>query len=389
MDSHKRRAIVVGAGIAGLTAALRLRQIGWEPVIVERAPARRSGGYLLSLFGIGYDAAERMGLLPALRERRFDPFELRYVKPDGRPSFSVPGSSVQAMLGARSLLLLRGDVEDVLYQAVRDAIEVRFGTTPESVRQDAGGVSVELSDGTTVEAELLVGADGLHSRIRHLVFGPEERFRRDLDHMVAAFTMDQLPSGIRAGAITTLATTGRTVTVAGLGPHHAAAFFMYGNADPSGELAKGAHLAVAAAFGDLGWTVPDLVARLERSEAVYFDGVSQVSLVNWSIGRVVLLGDAAWCVSLFAGYGASLAIAGADLLATELEAMPDDLPNVLPSWEARLRSEVESRQRQGRSNTAAHAPANRLQLALRNLTMRLLALPPARPLLRRHLKLRN
>jgi 2-polyprenyl-6-methoxyphenol hydroxylase-like FAD-dependent oxidoreductase len=385
--AERPRAIVVGAGIAGLSAALRLHQIGWEPTVVELASARREGGYVITVFGAGYDAAERIGVLPALQDRDAGPFALRYVRADGRHHFTVPRSTVAAVLGPRALTFLRGDLEDVLYQAVHDKVEIRFGTTVESVTQDERAVHAVLSDGTGLDADLLVAADGLHSSVRHLVFGPEERFRLDLNHVVTAFPLDQLPDGLPEGAATTLSAVGRTAIVTGLGPGRTAAFLIHRTDEPAGELGKGPRRAVDDAFGDLGWLIPDLRAQLGRVDSVYFDMVSQVVVDRWSHGRVVLLGDAAWCVTLFAGHGASLALTGADHLATSLREHGVDVPAALTEWEARLRPSVEARQRRGRRSTAAHSPASQLELAVRNLGLRLASLAPVRQLLRHRLKL--
>ncbi|MFI6179876.1 FAD-dependent oxidoreductase [Nonomuraea sp. NPDC051191] len=379
-----RRVIVVGAGIAGLAAALRLRQAGWRPLVVERAPARRKGGYAVVFSGVGAAAAGRMGVLPALQARHVGGFDLAYLRADGRPRFTVPRPTVGRLLGDGGLALLRGDIEAVLYEAVRDQAEIRFGATVTGVRQDAGGVDVTFGDGSSERADLLVGADGLHSSVRDLVFGPEEHFRRDLNHVVAAFTLDRLPDGMPERAFSTITAVGRTFTVADLGPGRHAAFFTYGTADPGAELAKGPRRALRQAYPGFGWTVPDLLADL-REEDVYFDSVSQIVMDRWSRGRVVLLGDAAWCLSLFAGYGSSLAVGGADLLGAELERRPDDVPAALRAWQTGLRQEVTERQRKGRANTGVHAPRNRLELLLRDLPLRLATFPPVTGLLSRHL----
>ncbi|WP_433509726.1 FAD-dependent monooxygenase [Nonomuraea sp. CA-143628] len=383
-----KRAIIVGAGIAGLAAALRLSQIGWEPLVLERSPARRGGGYAVIFSGIGYEAADRMGVLPALRAHQVVAFDLAYLRADGRPRFTVPHSTVRKVLGDGGMALLRGAIEDVLYEAVADQAEIRFGTTITAVSQDADMVEVALADGSVERADLLVGADGLHSSVRTLVFGPEERFRRDLGHVVAAFTLDELPGGAPERAFTTVSGVGRTFTVADLGGGRSAAFFTYSAADPDAELAKGPRRALQQEYPGPRWAVPELIADLDE-EAVYFDSVSQIVMDRWSEGRVVLLGDAAWCVTLFAGYGSSLAVGGADLLGAELERHSGDIPAALRAWEAGLRPEVVERQRKGRANTGVHAPRNRFELALRDLPLRLATVPPVTHLLSRHLRFHN
>lgn len=203
MSTHRGKAVIVGCGIAGLAAALRLHRIGWRPIVVERAPQRRTGGYAVTFSGLGYDAAERMGVLPAPTERHITPDRMVYVKPNGETRFSAPGATVRAMLGDRALNLLRGDVEDVLHDAIAGEVEIRFGSTVAAIAQDDTGVDVALDDGTVERADLLIGADGLHSTTRALVFGPEEDFRLDLDHVVGVFMLDPLPPGVREGTTST------------------------------------------------------------------------------------------------------------------------------------------------------------------------------------------
>lgn len=381
-----KRAVIVGAGIAGLSAALRLRQAGWEPVVVERTPGRRSSGYAVTFGGLGYDAAERMGILPELDEHHITPDEMHYVRPDGSTRFTVPGETVRALLSRRAFNILRGDIEDVLYRAVRDDADLRFATTVTAIERHPGGVGVTLSDGSTETADLLVGADGLHSHTRSLVFGPERDHLLDLGHVVGVFMMDRRPDFLTEGATASLTSRGRTVAVISLGDDRAAAFLGFRTDDVARDLAAGPHTALPEVFGDLGWLVPDLLTRLRTADSVYYDTLSQVVLDRWSDGRVVLLGDAAWCVTLFAGYGSSLAVGGADLLGTALEQQPD-ITTALARWEAELRPEVRRKQKLGRRVKGLYAPADPFRLWLRDLPLRTAALPPVSRLLKRRLQL--
>ncbi|WP_157606537.1 FAD-dependent oxidoreductase [Saccharomonospora cyanea] len=384
------RVIVVGAGIAGLATALRCHQAGWNVLVVERAPGRRSSGYLVNLLGYGYDAADRLGVLPELTGRDIGAFTSVLVKADGRPKFAVPAELAQSALGSRAITVFRGDLESALFEAVRDIVPIRFGTTVHTVTQSADEVEVVLSDGTSERADLLVGADGVHSGVRELVFGPETDFRVDFRHLVAAFPLERVPQDVPEGAGTTYIGPGRTAAVINLGPGRSSAFFTYRDADPEAELTKGPGRALTTAFGDLGGGVPAVLRQLAADPAdAYFDSVSQITMDSWSRGRVVLVGDAAWCVTLFAGYGAALALTGADQLGAALEAHGRDVPSALTHWEKPLRTEVRKRQALARKGMSQYAPPSTAHVLARELMIRAIRLPPLRKLVQRSVQRAN
>lgn len=377
-----KRAVIVGGGIAGRATALRLGQDGWRTVVVERAPGRRSSGYLVNLLGPGYDAAERLGLLTALSTRQLGLFTTVLVRADGKPKFTVPSAIAEAALGKRTMSVFRGDLEAALYEAVRDHTEFRFGTTVRSIDQGADRSRVVLSDGTSEDADLVVGADGVHSATRRAMFGSGHRV--DLPYVVAAFPLDHPVAGVPESSATTFIGPGRTAAIVNLGPRRSSAFFTYRSADPAAQLRRGPVDALGAAFGDLGAGVPDALRHLERDPAdAYFDAVSQVVMPRWSTGRVVLLGDAAWCVTLFAGHGAALALAGADQLGAALERRGDDIPAALAEWEAGLRPEVAKRQALAHRGMRQYAPPSRFHVWLNDAAIRAITLPGVRGLVRR------
>lgn len=380
--ARRKQAIIVGAGIAGLAAALRLRQVGWEPIVLERSSGRRRGGYALHLLGLGYEAAREMGLLPALRERHFGPLELTYLDAAGRRKMVVPRDAVGAMLGLRNLNLLRQDIEEVLFETVRGDVEVRFSSAVETVVQEADRVRAGLSDGAVVEGDLLVGADGRHSKVRELVFGPEERFRADLGYVEAAFMLEEFPPGAEDKAATSFTSPGRTALVTSLGRGRMAAFFTYRTRDTAAELADGPQRALRGAYRDVGGIVPNLLDQLGRAESVHFDTMLEMLVEPWSRGRVVLLGDAAWCLSQFTGYGASLAIGGAALLAGRLAAS-SDLTAALHAWGVTLRPEASRRRQMGRQSAAFIVPTTPFQLWRRDMAMRAIGVRPITSLLKR------
>ncbi|MFG3705849.1 FAD-dependent oxidoreductase [Micromonospora sp. NPDC047670] len=377
-----KRVVIVGAGIAGLATALRLGRDGWRTVVVERATGRRSSGYLVNLLGPGYDAAEHLGLLPALSARQLGLFTTVLVRADGRPKFTVPSAIAEAALGERTMSVFRGDLETELYEAVRDRTEFRFGTTVESIEQNADRVRLVLSDGTTEDADLLVGADGVHSATRTDVFGGG--FRVDLPYVVAAFPLAHPVAGVPESSATTFIGPGRTAAIINLGSQRSAAFFTYRCADPGSDLGRGPVAALDAMFGDLGAGVPDALRHLEKDPSdAYFDAVSQVVMPRWSTGRIVLLGDSAWCVTLFAGNGAALALAGADRLGAALQRHDDNIPAALAEWEAGLRPEVSKRQSLARRGMQQYAPPSRFHVWMSDVTIRAITLPGIRGLVRR------
>ncbi|MGS2809712.1 FAD-dependent oxidoreductase [Nocardia sp. MW-W600-9] len=389
-ESSGRRATVVGAGIAGLAAALRLRQQGWDVVVVERAPSRRSSGYLVNLHGPGYAAAERLGLLPALTPRDIGSFTSILVHADGREKLRIPAAVTEAAVGDRALSLFRGDVESALYDAVAEFADIRFGTTVRAIAQTPGEVEVTLSDDTHLRTDLLVGADGVHSRVRELVFGAESEYFVDLGHMVGAFPLETSPADMPDGVGTTYIGPGRTAAVMNLGPERSSAFFAYRCLDPDTELALGAAPALTGAFGDLGGGVADALRQLDAEPGTaYFDSVGQIVMDRWSQGRVVLLGDAAWCVTVFAGYGAALALDGADQLGTALAAHGDDIPAALDAWETTLRPEVNKRQALARRGISRFAPPSRTHVWAGELMLRAIQLPGIRSLVRRSIQRAN
>lgn len=386
----RRRATIVGAGIAGLAAALGLHRQGWDVVVIEQAPGRRSSGYLMNLHGPGYDAAERLGLIPALAPRDIGFFTSILVHADGREKLRIPAAVTEAAVGTRAVSVFRGDLESALYDAVAEFAEFRFGATVRSIAQTPGDVEITFGDGTRLNAELLIGADGVHSRVRELVFGSESEYFVDLGHMVGAFPLTTPPADLPDGFGTTYIGPGRTAAVMHTGPDRSSAFFAYRCPAPGAELALGAAPALTRAFGDLGGGVAEALRQLDAEpDTAYFDSVGQIVMDRWSQGRVVLLGDSAWCVTVFAGYGAALALDGADRLGDALTAHGDDIPAALDAWETELRPEVKKRQALARRGISRFAPPTRAHVVAGDLMLRAIQLPGIRGLVRRAIQRAN
>ena len=376
------RVLISGAGIAGLSLALRLRQRGMTPIVVERSPRLRDGGYMLGLSDPGLDAAERMGVADALRAARHMPRRLAYVDWDGRERFALGGPALDRLVGERRFNLLRGDIERTLHERVRDDVEVRFGASVESLDERPNCVGVRLSADAEIGCDLVVGADGLHSRVRALRFGPEERFVRPLGARVAAFLLDrsEFPDP-EPGTSYSLTEVRRAVALASVGEDRLVAFFIW-RTDGRPRL-RTAEEELRAACAGADWHVPALLDRLAGPHDLYFDEVAHVVVPRWRDGRAVLLGDAAFAVSLIAGKGATLAMAGAVVLADALADRPGAIDEAAAAYEARVRPWAEAAQRMARRNARLFTPANRVQLLLREAVLRLAGWPFLAPLIKR------
>ncbi|MDS1271791.1 FAD-dependent monooxygenase [Lipingzhangella sp. LS1_29] len=369
------RAIVVGAGIAGLTLANRLDTHGWHVTVVERAPGPRPQGYMIDFFGPGHDAAAAMGLLPRIRELGHDVQEAVLVDERGRRRAAIAFEQFARSLDSGLVSLMRPDLERALREALPERVEMRFGTAPVRVADgaDADTVRVELTSGETLDAELLAGADGIHSTVRGLVFGSERDYLRFLGFHTSAFQFrDARIHAATAGRFLMTDSLGAQLGLYALDDDRVAAFTVHRTADAT--LPGDARQAVRSACAGLDWVVPDVLELCPPGDEVYYDQVAQIEMDRWSQGRTVLLGDACQAVSLLAGQGASLAVGGAFVLAEEL-ARSASVPEALHRYEQRWRPVVTERQRAARTGTSWFLPADPVRLWLRRLFLNIATLP--------------
>ncbi|MBU8898338.1 monooxygenase [Corallococcus sp. H22C18031201] len=362
--------LVSGAGIAGPTLAYWLARRGFRPTVVERGAALRSSGSPVDVRGPAVVVAEQMGLMARLRDAATQVSALSFIEESGREVGRVNLRALQRASGSREVELPRGDLASILYQASQDSAEFLFGDSITALSQDAHGVDVTFGRAAPRRFDLVVGADGLHSTVRRLAFGPESDFVRHMGIFIATLPLER-PLG-DAREVILYNTPGRAISLHPSRAKALAAFMFRGPLEEGfdhRDTERHKRL-LTDAFSDDAWRVPELRRSIHATSELYFDSVSQVRLSQWAQGRVALLGDAASCISLF-GDGSSLAMAGAFTLAHALAAHPGDPRAAFRQYEAEHRTWVEPRQRNSALAASLLVPATRHGIRARNLATRL------------------
>lgn len=379
------RILVVGAGIAGTTAALQFHRAGFEVTLMERSRELRSAGYMIDFLGPGFDVAERMGLLSALAEIHRPFGHLQFVDEAGKARVDLSYKRLRRqMFRGRHFNFLRGDLERVLFDAVDGKVRVKFGCSPVDLDPTGTMVKVRTNTGDYEAYDLVVGADGFHSRIRTLAFLAGESSTVYLGGHTAAYVIPHSIKGLSADAFVSLSGGGFTASAYPLADDRVATFFVHRAPGWLEDRSPAAcRRELESVYRGRGWILDDLLDAFPTDGDVYFDDVAQVQTLRWSDARVALVGDAAGCVSLLAGQGASLAMFGAYVLAHELERRPTDVAGALNAYEARVRPFVESRQRAAERNASWFLPRTRLGALFRDQLTRTAAAPPVAWLLGR------
>jgi 2-polyprenyl-6-methoxyphenol hydroxylase-like FAD-dependent oxidoreductase len=368
---------IVGAGIAGPTLAYWLWRYGHEPTLIEKAPRLRKGGYVVDFWGGGYAVAERMGLTDEVHDTGYLVHDVRLVDRYSRRVGGFSADLFRRNLDGRFVTVPRGELSAMIYRAIGDDVETLFGESVSAITQDDSGVRVTLEQGKSRMFDLIIGAGGVHSPVRGLVFGPESRFQTDLGYRVAAFEADGYQP---RDELVYLACSlpGRMIARFAMRDEKTLFLFVFTTDHMSGpdpQDLPGVKATLRQVFGHAGWECPEILRKLDGASEVYFDRASQIVMDHWSKGRVALIGDAAAAVSLLAGEGAGLAMVQAYVLAGELSRPDVDHREAFRRYERRLRPTVEARQRSARGFASMFAPKTSLGLWTRNRASKLLNIP--------------
>lgn len=345
---HKVKILVSGAGAAGQCVGYWLARHGFETTVVEQAPAPRIGGFATDLRGPAAEVADRMGIGDACREARVRLREIVRLDAHGDEVWKTDGNFNAG--GTDDIEILRDDLTSLLHSAREtvDGLSYRFGDSVASIVQDQDGVDVTFVNSAPAHYDLVIGADGLHSNVRSLVFGPEERYTKPVGHYVGIFSIPNLLNMDSQWFVSTLPNKLVSVMQYGLDKHTRAMFIFASphlNFDKRDREAQKA-IIKEAMKGEIGyWAVETLLGALDDADDLYFDEVTQIHMPTWHDGRVCLLGDAGYAPTLLAGQGTSVAVIGAYVLAGELKRANGDPYVAFPKYESAMRHYAEFNQK--------------------------------------------
>ncbi|MEU1882603.1 FAD-dependent monooxygenase [Streptosporangium sp. NPDC020072] len=334
------RILISGASVAGPVLAYWLTRYGFAVTVVERAPSpRKAGGHAVDLFRPAMDIVDRMGLAGAVQARKTGTEWLSFLAENGDRPHTLDVGRLMRVVSDRHAEIMRDDLGEILYEATRHDAEYVFGDSIASLTEDADGVEVTFERGPARRFDLVIGADGLHSNVRRLVFGPESRYTAWIGAYLAVMSIPNY-LGLR-DRISGITGVNRMVGVYG-GAHldDARAVFLF---RPPAELdyhhrdvARQKEL-LREQFAGMGWEVPRLLGEeLDRATAFYFDSITQLRMDTWSRGRVSLAGDAGYCPGPAVGGSTSLAVVGAYVLAGELAEAGGDHTRAFPAYEQEI-----------------------------------------------------
>ncbi|MBO0610089.1 FAD-dependent monooxygenase [Myceligenerans salitolerans] len=378
----RRKVLIAGASIAGPTLAYWLHRYGFAVTVVEKARAPRGGGYPIDVRGTAVDVVRRMGILPRLRAAHLDTGRFTFLDAHGGEIASLHPHAVAGSAGGQDLEIGRGDLTAALYATVRDDVEFLFDDSIEALDQHGHVVDVTFRSGRQRTVDVVVGADGMHSGTRRILFGPEERFHRYLGYAFAVFTMPNVLGLSRELVMWNAPGAAAALYATGGADDELHAFLNFHRPEPPSDVLRDTDAQrelVARTYAGAGREVAGIVRAMREADDLFFDTAGQIRMPSWSSGRAALVGDAAYAPSFLTGQGSSLALVGAYMLARSL-AVHEDPVEAFAAYERDTREFVTTNQALVDAGGARLFPTTAEALERRNAMLRdLVAMPATTP----------
>jgi 2-polyprenyl-6-methoxyphenol hydroxylase-like FAD-dependent oxidoreductase len=366
--SRNADVLISGASIAGPSLAYWLFRYGFNVTVVERSDAIRGGGYAIDVRGTAVDVVDQMGIYPQLQATHIRSRRITFLNPDGSVGGRIRPEDLTGGEEGRDIELPRGNLTELLFGLTpRGSVQYLFNDSITAIKDDGQGVEVTFKNSKLRRFDVVIGADGLHSNTRQLIFGPEESYSKYLGYCFNGFTMPNF-LGLSHEAIA-YARPGRFAVVSAVGDTDTVdAFLTFASEFPpisAIQDVEGQRRLTSEMFAGTGWEVPRLIKAMQKADDLYSDVVSQIHLPQWSKGRVVLVGDSAFAPSFLSGQGTSIALVGAYILAGEL-AKNRDHATAFASYEAIMRPFAEANQALAGKGASFLFPRTNEELEARN-----------------------
>jgi 2-polyprenyl-6-methoxyphenol hydroxylase-like FAD-dependent oxidoreductase len=371
--------LISGASIAGPALAYWLTRYGFKVTVVEKASSLRGGGYPIDIRGTALDAVERMGLYVEMRAKHVDTQHLTFVDKHGEVIASLNPETLTGGVKGRDIEIRRGDIGTILYAFTKDKVNYKFKDSIASLYDQADGVMVKFVSGDSGFFDIVIGADGLHSNTRTVIFGHESQFEKYIGNCFAGFTVPNT-YGLDRGALS-YTMVGKSATLYAARHSemvHAFLSFKYPQSPFQKRISEEEKRDLTASMfeGVNDWIVPELVEKMRKADDLFFDSVSQIYMPTWSKGRIVLAGDAAHATSFASGQGSSMALVGAYILAGEIATKPN-YTAAFQAYERIARPFIELNQALVKIGKSLLQPNTQEDLDARNDLLRKMATDPA------------
>jgi 2-polyprenyl-6-methoxyphenol hydroxylase-like FAD-dependent oxidoreductase len=362
--------LISGASVAGPALALNLVRYGARVTVVEKAPELRGGGFAVDFRGhVHREVLTSMGIWDEIHARQTHMGPQTVVGADGSPRVDLPAEMMSG-----DVEIFRGDLAQIMYERTKDSVEYVFDDSIATLTETSDGVDVTFDRGAPRHFDLVVGADGLHSNTRRLVFGDESRHLRFFDHYVAGFAMPNTLGLDRTGRF--YCEPGRAVGINNYDgdPDRAGALLVFRSERLSYDRRDVAaqKRILAERFAGMGWETASVLRALEETDNLYFDAIAQIHVDRLTDGRVALLGDAGYGATM-GGMGTGVAVVGAYVLAGELALAGGEHRTAFAEYETRIRSFAKGCQKTSGNAGPFFAPPTERRIRSRDRMYRLLS----------------